>query len=136
MFKLICINKYSKSRKLDKNLVKETGIEFHLSLLSVIWMNIIYNIWKYQYWCTLKNHLYQSLAYKSHKISSLNIDSSHIQQTIQHYDRVLKAIDILRSIPSITVYQVSLFKSDFQKYFLVKSKNQNQNIYWLDRIKH
>jgi len=48
-------------------------------------------------------------------ISSLNIDYSHIQQTIQHYDRVLKAIDILRSIPSITVYHVSLFKSDFQK---------------------
>jgi len=42
MFKLICINKYGRSRKLDKNSVKETGIEFHLSPLSVIWMNIIY----------------------------------------------------------------------------------------------
>jgi len=136
MFKLICINKYSKSRKLDKNSVKETRIEFHLSRLSVIWINIIHNIWKYQYWCTLKNHLYRSLAYKIHKISFLNIDSLHIQQTIQHYSWVLKAIDILRSIPSITVYQVSLFKLDFQKYFLVRSKNQNQNIYWSDRSKH
>jgi len=135
-FKLICIKKYTKSRKLDKNSVKETGIEFHVSPLSVIWMNIIYNIWKYQYWCTLENHLYWSLTYKIHKISSLNIDSSHIQQTIQHYGQVLKANDILRSIPSITVYQVSLFKSDFQKYLPVRSKNQNQNIYWSDRSKH
>ena len=135
-FKLICIKKYTKSRKLDKNSVKETGIEFHVSPLSVIWMNIIYNIWKYQYWCTLENHLYWSLTYKIHKISSLNIDSSHIQQTIQHYGQVLKANDILRSIPSITVYQVSLFKSDFQKYLPVRSKNQNQNIYWSDKSKH
>jgi len=71
----------------------------------------------------------EPLTYKIHKIISLNIDSSHIQQTIQHYGRVLKAIDILRSIPSITIYQVSLVKSNFQKYFLVRSKNQNQDIY-------
>jgi len=119
-----------KAENLNKRSIRKTGIEFHLSPLSVIWMNIIHNIWKYQYWCTFKNHLYRSLAYKIHKISSLNIDSSHIQQTTQHYGRMLKAIDILRSIPSITVYQVSLFKSDFQKYFPVRSKNQNQDIYW------
>jgi len=48
----------------------------------------------------------------------LNIDSSHIQQTIQHYGRVLKAIDILRSIPSITYikYHCSnqIFRNTFQ----------------------
>ncbi|KOM56068.1 hypothetical protein LR48_Vigan10g196000 [Vigna angularis] len=38
---------------------------------------------------THKSHLYRFLAYKIRKINSLNIDSSHIQQTVQHYIQVL-----------------------------------------------
>jgi len=32
----------------------------------------------------------------------------------------------LKSIPNITIHQVSLFRSDFHKYFPVKSKSHNQ----------
>jgi len=60
-------------------------------------ISLVYNLVEYKYKtyentnidATLENHLYRFLAYKIHKISSLNIDPSHIQQTIQHYVQVL-----------------------------------------------
>ena len=39
---------------------------------------------------------------------------------------------MLKSIPSITTHQVFSFRSDFQKYFPVRSKNQNQES--IDRV--